>query len=315
MDISEQIMQLKKEKDATIIAHYYQPIEVQKCADYIGDSLGLSKIARDKIQTPNLIFAGVSFMAETAAILNPSKKIFLPDPKAGCPLAKYLSGETVRKFKKQYEGSPVVVYVNTTAETKAEADSCCTSSNAIQVINAIAKKFKANTILFGPDKNLAHYVRQRTNLEIIAIPSKGCCPRHDLLTLSQLQIMQASYPEAKTIVHPECIPDVQSHADYIGSTAGMLNYVKNHPEQKEFIIGTEIGLTEHMRWKLPQHTYFPADPRMVCKNMKRNTLEKVLNLLQILGNEELEAPYRITVDSDLAQQALRPIDAMINLQL
>jgi quinolinate synthase len=315
MDISAQIMQMKKEKEATIIAHYYQPLEVQKCADYIGDSLGLARIARDQVKTQNLIFAGVTFMGETAAILNPSKKIYIPDPKAGCPLANYLPGEAIKKYKKQYPGCPVVVYVNTTAETKAEADSCCTSSNAIQVINAVAKKFQMNTILFGPDKNLAHYVRQRTNLEIIAIPSNGCCPRHNLLTLQQLQKMQTLHPNARTIVHPECIAEVQSHADYIGSTAGMLNYVKTHPDQEEFIIGTEIGLTEHMRWKLPQHTYYPADPRMVCKNMKRNTPEKVLNLLKILGNEELEAPYRITVNADLAQQALRPIDAMMDLQI
>ncbi len=311
MEILEQIKRLKREKDATIIAHYYQPIEIQQIADYIGDSLGLAKMASEKVTTKHLVFAGVKFMGETAVVLNPEKKTFLPDMTAGCPLADFLSAQTIKEYKQQYPNAPVVVYVNTTAETKTEADLCCTSSNALKMIQKIAEQTGSQTILFGPDKNLAEYVRRQTNYNIITIPGKGCCPRHNMLQLETLQKLQSNHPNAITLVHPECLPAIQDHADFIGSTAGMLNYVVDHPENDEFIIGTEVGLVDHLRWKLPQHTYYPADANMICKNMKKNTLQKVLKVLEAIGDPNLEEQYRIVVPPNIADRALRSIETMI----
>lgn len=312
MGIKEQILQLKSEKDAVIIAHFYQPLEIQQVADYIGDSLGLAKIAKENISNKHIIFAGVRFMGETAVILNPKKKVFLPDTEASCPLADYLSGETIQSFKDQYPQSPVIVYVNTTADAKTHADLCCTSSNALKMVQRAAKEFSTDTFLFGPDKNLAEYVRRRTNYNIITIPGDGCCPHHDVLSLQQLNQVQADHPQAAVLIHPECRPEVQERADFIGSTGGMITYVKNHPEIHEFIIGTEVGLVEHLRWKNPNHEYYPADPNMYCADMKKNSMDKILQTLQAIGNPTAEKKYQIVLSKDVIEQAVTAINRMID---
>ena len=311
MDISEKILALKTEKGVTILAHYYTPLGVHKIADRIGDSLGLSKIAKNEVETDYILFAGVLFMAETASVLNPAKTILSPDKSAGCPLANFLSGDDIEKYKEKYPNIPVVVYVNTTAETKAHTDVCCTSSNAIKIAQKIAEEHNTDTILFGPDKNLASYVRDRTDLNVISIPGRGNCPRHNLFTKQDVLNARKDHPNASLIVHPEAPPEVQHLADYIGSTSGMINYVNEHENDSGYIIGTEVGLMEHLIWKNPLKNFFPLNPKSLCENMKKITLEKIYSTLKSIGTPE-EAQYQVIVPSDIAQKALLSIDKMID---
>jgi len=310
MDISEKILALKSEKGVTILAHYYTPLGVHKIADRIGDSLGLSKIAKNEVETDYILFAGVLFMAETASVLNPAKIILSPDKSAGCPLANFLSGEDIEKYKEKYPNIPVVVYVNTTAETKAHTDICCTSSNAVNISEKIAEEFNTDTILFGPDKNLASYVRKLTNLNIISIPGRGFCPRHNLFKKQDVLDARKAHPNASLIVHPEAPPEVQEMADYIGSTSGMINFVNDNENDSGYIIGTEIGLMEHLIWKNPSKNFFPLNTKSLCENMKKITLEKILSTLKSIGTPE-EANYQVKVPSNIAQKALLSIDKMI----
>ncbi len=310
MDISEKILALKSEKGVTILAHYYTPLGVHKIADRIGDSLGLSKIAKNEVEKDYILFAGVLFMAETASVLNPAKTILSPDKSAGCPLANFLSGDDIEKYKEKYPNIPVVVYVNTTAETKAHTDICCTSSNAVNIAQKIAEEHNSDTILFGPDKNLASYVRDRTNLKVISIPGRGNCPRHNLFTEQDVLNARKNHPNASLIVHPEAPPEVQHLADYIGSTSGMINYVNEHENDSGYIIGTEIGLMEHLIWKNPLKKFFPLNTKSLCENMKKITLEKIYSTLRSIGTPE-EAKYQVKVPSNIAQKALLSIDKMI----
>jgi quinolinate synthase len=310
MDISEKILALKAEKNVTILAHYYTPLGVHKIADRIGDSLGLAKMAKNEVETDNIMIAGVLFMAETASILNQSKTILSPDKSGGCPLANFLSGNDIEKFKEKYPNIPVVVYVNTTAETKAHTDICCTSSNAIKIAQKIAEERKTDTILFGPDKNLASFVRERTDLKIISIPERGFCPRHNLFTKQNVINSRKDHPHASLIVHPESPPEVQHLADYIGSTSGMINYVNEHENEYGYIIGTEIGLMDHLIWKNPSKKFFPLNSKSLCINMKKMTLEKIYTVLKSIGTPE-EAQHIVKVPSNIAQKALLSIDKMI----
>ncbi|QEE17268.1 quinolinate synthase NadA [Promethearchaeum syntrophicum] len=311
MDISEKISALKTEKGVTILAHYYTPLGVHKIADRIGDSLGLSKIAKNEVDTDYILFAGVLFMAETASVLNPAKTILSPDKSAGCPLANFLSGDDIEKYKIQYPDIPVVVYVNTTAETKAHTDICCTSSNAIKISQKIAEEHNTDTILFGPDKNLASYVRDRTDLKVISIPGLGNCPRHNLFTKMDVVNAKNTHPNAILLVHPEAPPEVQQMADYIGSTSGMLNYVHEHENDAGYIIGTEIGLMDHLIWKNPSKKFFPLNPKSLCENMKKITLEKIYTTLKSIGTPE-EEQFQVKVPSHIAQKALLSIEKMID---
>ena len=311
MDISEKILALKTEKGATILAHYYTPLGVHKIADRIGDSLGLSKIAKSEVETEYILFAGVLFMAETASVLNPAKIILSPDKSAGCPLANFLSGDDIEKYKEKYPNIPVVVYVNTTAETKAHTDVCCTSSNAIKIAQKIAEEHNTDTILFGPDKNLASYVRDRTDLNIISIPGLGNCPRHNLFTKQDVLNTRKDHPNASLLVHPEAPPEVQHLADYIGSTSGMINYTNEHENDSGYIIGTEVGLMEHLIWKNPSKKFFPLNTKSLCENMKKITLEKIYTTLKSIGTPE-ETQYHVKVPSSIAQKALLSIDKMID---
>jgi len=310
MTLHERIQALKREKNVTIVAHYYQPLAVQQVADYIGDSLGLAKITQT-VTTPNIIFAGVRFMAETASILNQEKKIFLPDPRAGCPLADFLTGDEIETFKLQYPGAPVVVYVNTTAETKAHADLCCTSSNALHIVQKAADLWQSKTILFGPDRHLASYIAGQTDLDVISIPGLGNCRVHNRFSLEDVRAARKTHPNAPLLVHPECPAEVQQEADYIGSTSGMLQYTRDHAGIHEFIIGTENGLVDHLRWKFPSKSYYPLNPSAICGNMKLNTIDKVLAALEAIGTEA-ESAHEVHVDPDLASQALQSIEKMLS---
>lgn len=310
MDISEQILALKRDKSVTILAHYYTPLGVHKIADRIGDSLGLAKIAQKEIDTKYILFAGVLFMAETASILNQSKIILSPDKTAGCPLANFLTGSDIEKFKIQYPDKPVVVYVNTTAETKAHADICCTSSNAININQKIANERHINTVLFGPDKNLASYVRNRTNLNIISIPGHGNCPRHDLFTVDDVRTIKKEHPQAVLLVHPESPPEVQALADFIGSTSGMVNYTSENESDEGYIIGTEIGLVDHLQWKYPSKKFFSLNIKSLCENMKKITLVKILKTLEMIGTPD-EKLFEVKVPPEIMRKAIHSISKMI----
>lgn len=305
--LQEEVLKLKKEKDVTILAHYYQPIEIQEIADYLGDSLGLSRIAKDKANTENILFAGVLFMAETASILNQDKRVLIPHPEALCPMAAFLNPEMVRDYRKQYPNLPVITYVNSTAAVKAESDICCTSSNAIKITERMSTEFSTDAVLFGPDSNLADYVEQKTGIRTIKMPENGHCIVHSQVTADQIIHIKEKYPHATLLAHPECKREVRKLADFIGSTAGMYNYVRDHPEIKEFLIGTEKGLMERLAADFPDRIYHMASEKMICYNMKKNTIELTKYVLEHLDDPQ----YEVRVLSDIAQKALIPINRML----
>lgn len=309
-ELVQQIKRLKNQKKVALYAHYYQPIEIQKLADYIGDSLGLANVAREKEDSNYIILAGVHFMAETASILNQKKTVLSPNFQAGCPLASFLNPKTIEEYKKQYPKSPLVVYVNTTAETKAYSDVCCTSSNAVKVVEKVAEEWDTDTVLFGPDKNLATFVENRTKLKIIRVPQNGNCPIHNFITEKDVEKAKQKYPGASILVHPECTLVVQKLADYIGSTSQMLNFTRTHPNPAGFIIGTEIGLIEHLRWKFPQQSYYPLNSAAVCKNMKKINLENLLDALKAIDTPD-QSKYEIRVESGTAAKAIQPLERML----
>ena len=308
MGLQEKILNLKKKEKVAILSHYYQPIEIQQIADFLGDSLELARIAKDKTNSEYIIFAGVDFMAETASILNQDKHILIPNPESCCPMAAYLTPEILNNFKKKYPGAPVVVYVNSTAAVKAESDICCTSSNAVRIVKKIREEFKSDLVLFGPDANLADYVEQMSKIKTIKVPEKGHCYVHSQLTLEDLKTMKIAHPDAKIIVHPECVRNVREFADFVGSTAQMYKYVKESDSQSdEFIVGTEIGLIERMTADFPNNKYYLANKKMVCYNMKKHNLELIEYLLENLDDRNFE----IKVPSEIASRALLPIKKML----
>ncbi|MHA1519161.1 MAG: quinolinate synthase NadA [Promethearchaeota archaeon] len=307
----EEIHKLKEKYNVTFLAHYYQPIEIQKIADYLGDSLGLAKQARDRTDMDYILFAGVNFMAETASILNQQKTILSPDLEAGCPLSAFISATLIKEYKIRYPNAPLIVYVNTTAETKANADVCCTSSNAIRIAEKTAQEWNTKTILFGPDKNLAQFVRANTDLNIITVPERGNCPIHNLFSIKDVKKQKQEHPEAKLIVHPESPWEVQELADFVGSTSQMMAYTQENPSQGGFIIGTETGLTEHLRWKFPEQSYFPLSKRSVCKNMKKMSLPKIYAALKSIGTPEQDN-FEVRVSPDQTAQALIAVNRMMD---
>jgi quinolinate synthase len=307
--IQQNILKLKKEKDVTILAHYYQSIEIQEIADYLGDSLGLSRIVRDKVTSEFVIFAGVLFMAETASILNQDKHILMPNKDAGCPLADFLTPDIVNQFKKQYPGLPVVTYVNSTAAVKAVSDISCTSSNAVNIVNKISHEFNVKKVLFGPDSNLADYTEQKSNIEIIKMPENGHCFVHSRITPKDLNKSRNLHPDAFVLVHPECTREVRDLADFAGSTAQMYNRVKNsHPDEIKFIIGTECGMMERMAIDFPNKKFFLIRDKLTCFNMKKNELTQIEYLLNNLDDER----HEVIVPSRIAERALKPINKMLN---
>jgi quinolinate synthase len=304
LDLFDEINRLKKEKNAVILAHYYQDADIQDIADYIGDSLGLSQQAA-KTDADIIVFAGVHFMAETAKILSPNKKVLLPDVKAGCSLADSCPPHLFKIFKEKYPDHLVITYVNCTAELKAMTDIVCTSSNAIQIVESLPKDQK---IIFGPDKNLGAYVAKKTGRDLVLW--NGACMVHEIFSREKITKLKERYPNAKLLAHPECEDVILEMADYIGSTTGILKYATKSPE-KEFIVATESGILHEMQKQNPDKVFIPAPPNNSCAcndcpHMKRNTLEK---LYLCLKNEVPE----VTVPSDIIEKAVKPIERMLEI--
>ena len=273
LDLVAEIERLKKEKNAIILAHYYQESEIQDIADYVGDSLGLSQQAAST-DADMIVFAGVHFMAETAKMLSPEKKVLLPDLKAGCSLADSCPPPVFRKFKEKYPEHVVVSYINCTAELKTLTDICCTSTNAVQIIESIPKD---KGIIFAPDINLGRYLVKKTGRDMVLW--NGSCMVHEIFSNEKITKLMLRHPEAKFIAHPECEPQLLEKADYIGSTSGLLRYTKENDAQ-EFIVATEVGIIHQMQKASPQKTFIPAPPNNTCAcnecpRMKRNTMEKL----------------------------------------
>lgn len=304
-DLIDAILKLKKEKNAVILAHYYQPGEIQDIADYLGDSLQLARAAKDT-DADMIAFCGVHFMAEAAKILNPTKKVVLPDTLAGCSLADGCSGEGLRKMREQHPGALVATYINCNAETKAESDIIVTSSNAETIINALPKD---QPIIFAPDKNLGRYLMKKTGREMILWD--GSCIVHEAFSMERIAKQLAENPDAKLIAHPESETPVLELAHFIGSTSALLNYVEKDDCQK-FIIATEEGILHEMKKRAPHKELIPAlvfDESCNCSEcffMKRNTLEKLYLCMKY------ELP-EITMNEELRLKALKPIEAMLEL--
>ncbi|MDB4919271.1 quinolinate synthase NadA [Mucilaginibacter sp.] len=304
LDLFDEIEKLKKEKNAVILAHYYQEPDIQDIADYIGDSLGLSQQAA-KTDADIIVFAGVHFMAETAKILSPSKTVLLPDLKAGCSLADSCPPHLFKKFKEKYPDHLVITYVNCTAELKAMSDIVCTSSNAIGIVESLPKDQK---IIFGPDKNLGAYVAKKTGRDLVLW--NGACMVHEIFSREKITKLKERHPAAKLLAHPECEEVILKMADYIGSTTGILKYATNHPD-KEFIVATEAGIIHRMQKENPDKTFIPAPPNNSCAcndcpHMKRNTLEKLYLCLK-------NGMPEVTVPQHIIEKAVKPIERMLEI--
>jgi len=304
IDLFSEIEHLKKQKNAIILAHYYQEPDIQDIADFIGDSLGLSQQAA-KTKADIIVFAGVHFMAETAKILSPHKKVLLPDLKAGCSLADACPADKFSEFKKKYPDHLVITYVNCSAEIKALSDIICTSTNAQKIVETLPQEQK---IIFAPDKNLGRYIQKKTGREMILWD--GSCMVHEIFSLKKITQLKEKHPEAKFIAHPECEESILAIADYIGSTTGLLNYTVKSKE-KEFIVATETGIIYQMQKKSPDKIFIPAPPTNSCAcndcpHMKLNTLEKLYNCLKF------EKP-EITLDKNLIEKAVKPIKRMLEI--
>lgn len=305
--LQEEIRNLKRNRSVVLLAHYYQPIEIQEIADFVGDSLGLSRSAK-KANTEYIIFAGVDFMAETASIINQDKHVLIPNYESCCPMAAFLTPEMVRDFKKKYHNNPVVVYVNSTAAVKAESDICCTSSNAIKIVEKVSDFFNVDSVLFGPDANLADYAEQMSGIKCIPMPESGNCYVHSQITPDNVKSARKSYPKANLLVHPECIREVRDLSDFIGSTAQMYNKVKNSSSlEKEFIIGTEMGLLERMSQDFPNKSFYPIMDNLICFNMKKHSLELIKYLLENLDDKA----HEVKVPPEIANKAIEPIEKML----
>jgi len=295
--LQRKIAELKEEKNAVILAHNYQRDEVQEIADITGDSYALA-VAATKVKQEIIVFCGVSFMAESAAMLNPDKTVLLPVKEAGCPLAEMITVDKLRKKKEEYPEAAVVCYVNSSASVKAESDICCTSSNAIQVI----KTLKEDKVIFVPDKNLGRYVREHVP-EKEMILWDGCCVVHMRLTQEEVVKARLEHPNAEFIAHPECRKEVLNLADYIGSTAGMIKYVKSSP-CKEFIIGTEEGIIYKLKQDNPGKIFHVPTEEFICANMKLTTLGWVARSLE-------QMVYKVTVPEEISKKARKSLEMMI----
>jgi len=304
IDLVEEIQRLKREKNAVLLAHYYQDSDIQDVADYIGDSLGLSQQAAST-SADVIVFAGVHFMAETAKILSPSKKVLLPDLNAGCSLSDSCPPHLFAKFKELYPDHLVITYVNCTAELKALSDIVCTSTNAVQIVESLPPEQK---IIFGPDKNLGEYIIKKTGRDMVLW--NGACMVHELFSGDKINDLRKQFPQAKFIAHPECEPHILEKADYIGSTSGLLKFTIED-EAEAFIVATESGILYQMQKASPHKTFIPAPPTNTCAcndcpYMKLNTLEKVYNCLKF------ESP-EVTLPEELIQRARKPIERMLQI--
>lgn len=297
-EMHDEIVRLKKENDIYILAHSYQTRDVTEVADFVGDSYALAKKAQT-VPHKNVIMCGVRFMAETVKILSPEKRVFLSNADAGCPMAEQMDKELISQMKEMYPDYAVVAYINTTSDLKTICDVCVTSSSAVKILKAMPEK----NILFIPDINLGTYVKEQMpekNFKLV----HGGCPTHARLTVKNVEKVKAQHPNAKFLVHPECVPDVVKLADYVGSTSGIMEYAKASSD-KEFIIGTENSIVQHLQFDCPDKKFYPASKDLVCHNMKATTLSDVLSCCKFSGGEE------ITLDEELRLAAKRSIDKMI----
>ena len=299
MEITESIERLKKEKNAVILAHYYVDRDVQDIADYIGDSFYLSKVAT-KVDAERIIFCGVEFMGESAKVLNPQKRVFMPDATADCPMAHMATVEEIEKVRTTYDDVAVVCYINSTAELKAHADVCVTSSNAVNIVRKLPNK----NIFFIPDRNLGSFVAAQVPEKNIILNS-GCCPRHANMTEEMVLQAKKEHPNAKFAAHPECVSEVLQHADYVGSTSGIIDYVVD-TDAEEFLIGTVDGVFAEIHKKAPEKKLFTIKEDQTCINMKKVTLEKVLDVLENETNE-------VFVEQELADASMKPLERMLAL--
>ncbi|HPT73953.1 MAG TPA: quinolinate synthase NadA [Methanomassiliicoccaceae archaeon] len=297
MQPQERIAELKKERNAVILAHNYQQPEIQEIADFVGDSLGLA-VQASKADADIIVFCGVDFMAESAKILNPDKIVLHPETKACCPMAAMCEPSGVRMLKKDFPRASVVAYVNTSAECKAEADICCTSSNAVKVVNSL----DSDLIIFIPDENLANYVQRFTDKDIIPWPDY--CPTHESISLKKIEKLKEEHPKAVVLVHPECRPEVIDAADAARSTEGMLNYIRES-DKDEFIIGTEQDMIYRLSKEFPDKRFIEV-PGAVCPTMKLITLDNVLAALESLSPE-------VNLPPELMEKAQAPLERMIAL--
>jgi quinolinate synthase len=300
LEIREKIDKLKKERKAVILAHNYQLPEVQDIADFVGDSLELS-IKASQTDAEVIVFCGVHFMAETAKILSPEKTVLLPARDAGCPMADMITAEQLRALKAEHPGAKTICYVNTSAEVKAECDLCCTSANAVRMAGEVLKE--APEIIFVPDRYLAAFVARQTGRAFIVWP--GFCPTHAKILPEHIHAARALHPGAVVMVHPECRPEVSELADMTISTGGMMRYAKE-TEAREIIVGTEPGIIHRLKKENPDKLFYPVSDSVVCPNMKRTTLEKILWVLEDMENQ-------INVPEEIAARARRCIDAMMNV--
>ena len=299
-EMQERILQLKKENDICILAHAYQSHDIWEVADYVGDSYGLS-VQAAKSDCSTVLMCGVRFMAETVKILSPEKKVLLSNSEADCPMANQMDAEMILQLKEQNPGYAVAAYVNTTSALKTVCDVCVTSSSAVKII----KNMDAQNILFVPDCNLGQWVA-------IQVPEKniklvhGGCPTHVRVSEKDVKKAKKLHPEALLLVHPECLPEVSEKADYVGSTTGIMDYAKNSA-QKEFVIGTENSIVQHLQFMCPDKRFYPLSKDCVCHNMKMTTLGDVLNCVEGIGGEE------ITLSEEVMKKALACLDTMIEL--
>jgi quinolinate synthase len=298
---ADKIAKLEKEKKAVILAHNYQRPEIQDIADYVGDSIELSRKAMDEKEAEIIVFSAVDFMAESAAILNPKKKVLLPSLGARCPMAQMLTADEIKRAKTHHPNAPLVLYVNTLASAKAYCDVCCTSANAVKIIQSL----NADTVLFGPDRNLAEYVQRETGKNIIPIPEWGFCPTHLLFQPEDVQILKMQHPDAVVMAHPECTYEMQKTADFVGSTSQMCKYAKES-NAKTFIVGTEEGLLHRLRKDNPEKQFILAYQEAVCPNMKLNTLDRLYISLK-------EEKHVVTVPESIAKQARKALEKMFEL--
>jgi quinolinate synthase len=296
--ITERILELKKSRNAVILAHNYQRAEVQDIADFVGDSLELSrKAAQTKADV--IVFCGVHFMAETASIINPDKVVLLPDAGAGCPMANMITAEQLRQKKQEYPKATVVTYINSSAAVKAESDYCCTSANGVKIVNSI----DAKEIIFVPDQYLGSYIEKKTGRKMILWP--GYCPTHVKILPEDILARKKEFPNAKVVAHPECRPDVVALADEALSTSGMIRYAAR-PEVKELIVATEVALLHRLNKENPGKKFIPASTKAVCPNMKKTTLEKILEALETM-QPEVKVPEEIRV------KAVACVDRMLKI--
>lgn len=299
-DIQDEIVRLRKEKDVCVLAHSYQAREIIECADFAGDSYQLSVMA-EKAPQKTVIMCGVRFMAETVKILSPDKTVYLANPVAGCPMAEQMDREFIEGVKKMYPDYTVVAYINTTADLKTVCDVCVTSSSAVKIV----KKIDNDNILFIPDCNLGDYVAKQVpekNFKLL----QGGCPIHVAVTVKDVNKAKEAHPNALLLVHPECVPAVVAMADYVGSTSGIMKYAMES-DHKEFLIGTEMSIAEHLQYSCPDKKFYALSRKLVCPNMKSTTLIDLYNCLKGDGGEE------IMLDPQTIKDAKRCIDEMIRL--